>query len=83
MLVGINFALEFALLDVVVLTDFLLFLKAAEELLEDLDAAEFAPALEFLLACCRLPFFYHLRPKDPKNFWNGLAESLVANLLLI
>ena len=44
--VGINFPLGLALLDDVVLTDFPLFLGAAEELPEAPDAAEFAPALE-------------------------------------
>ena len=82
--VGINF--ELGLVDV--LTDFPLFLGAAEELSEAPDAAEFAPALELPLACGRLLPFLHVRPKDPEDsedledFWNGLAESL-ANLVLI
>ena len=83
--VGINFALRFALLDEVVLTNLPLFPRAAEELPEAPDAAEFAPALELPLACSRLPPFPHVRPEDPKDpeaFWNGLAESL-ANLVLI
>ena len=79
--VRINFALRLTLLDDVVLTNFSLFLEAAEELPEASDAAEFAPALEFLLACDKLPLF-HVRPKDLKAFWNSLAESL-ANLVLI
>ena len=81
-LVGINFALRLALLDDVVLTDFPLFLGAAEVLPEASDAAEFAPALELPLACGRLPSFPHVRSEDPADFWNGLAESL-ANLVLI
>ena len=79
--VKINFELGLALLDVV-LTDFPLLFGAAEELSEALDAAEFAPALELLLACGRLLPFPHVRPKNPKAFWNGLAESL-ANFVLI
>ena len=84
MLVRINFALGLKLLDVV-LTNFPLLLRAAEEPLEAPDVAEFAPALELLLACGRLLLFSHVRPKDPedlKAFWNGLAESL-ANFVLI
>ena len=81
-LVGINFALGFALLDDVVLTDLPLFLRAAEELSEAPNAAEFASVLELPLACGRLLSFFHVRSKDPKDFRNSLAGSL-ANLLLI
>ena len=81
MAVGINFELGL----VNVLTNFPLFLGAAEELPEAPVAVEFASALELPLACGRLPPFFHVRPedlKDPEDFWNGLAESL-ANLVLI
>ena len=83
--VGINFELGLALLDDVVLTNFPLFLGAAEELPKAPDAAEFVPALELPLACGRLLPFPHVHPKDPEDpedFWNGLGESL-ANLVLI
>ena len=81
-LVGINFALGLTILDNIVLINFLLFLGAAEELPAAPDVVEFAPALELLLACGRLPPFSHVHRKDSKAFWNSLAESL-ANLLLI
>ena len=80
--VGINFVLGLMLVDVEVLTGFPLFqFGAADKLAEAFDAAEFVPALKLPLACDRLPPF-HVCPKDPEAFWNGLAESL-ANLILI
>ena len=81
MAAGINFALGLALL-VVVLTNFPLFFGAADELAAAAGAAMFSPGVKPPLACGRLPPFSHVRPEDPKAFWNGLAESL-ANLVLI
>ena len=80
MAVGINFELGLALVDV--LMGFPLPLGVPDKLEVAVAATEFAPVLEFLLACGRLPPF-HVRPKDPKAFWNGLVAESLPNLVLI
>ena len=70
MLVGINFALELALLDVV-LINFPLFFGAADKLAEAAGAALFFSKVELFLAWGELSLFLHVRfkdPEDPKNF---------------
>ena len=79
-LVGINFELGLALVDV--LTGFLLLFRVPDKLKVAVAATEFALVLELPPACGRLPSFPHVRPKDLEAFWNGLVESL-ANLILI
>ena len=62
--VGINFALAL----VNVLTDFLVFLGAANELAKATSAAVFSPGVEPLLAYIRLSLFLYVHPKDLKSF---------------
>ena len=79
-LVGINFELELALVDV--LTGFPLPFEVLDKLKVAVAATDFALVLELPLAYGRLSPFFYVHLEDPKAFWNSLAESL-ASLVLI